>query len=81
MYNISELEAINNFYTQMIVGDTADNVNFCKGYGVKYAEKIFKNCKSRYQFIRKTFELFKTIYKSKAREKFITCHTLLKLRT
>ena len=81
VYDISYEESLNNFYTQMIVGDTADNVNFCKGFGVKYAEKTFANCKTKYQFIKKTFKLFKQIYKSKAREKFIMCHTLLKLRT
>ena len=81
MWNISEQQALYNFYTQMIVGDSADNVNFCKGYGVKYAENLFKNCKTKYQFMRKTFELFKSIFRSKAREKFITCYTILKLRT
>lgn len=81
MWNISELQAMRNFYTQMITGDSADNVNFCFGYGQKYAEKIFKNCKTKYQFIKQTFLLYKKIYKSKAREKFIMCHRLLKLQT
>ncbi len=80
MWNISEKQALYNFYTQMIVGDSADNVNFCKGYGIKYAENLFKNCQTKYQFMRKTFELFKKIFRSKAREKFITCYTVLKLR-
>ena len=29
----TEYEANYFFYEQMIIGDTADNVNFCKGYG------------------------------------------------
>ena len=74
-------EALYFFYEQMIVGDTADNVNFCKGYGKAYCKKAFKECTTAYQFRRKVFELFKKIYKSKAREKFILCYNLLKLRT
>jgi len=65
----------------MILGDSADNVNFCKGYGKAYCKKIFKDCKTPYQFKRKVFELYKKIYKSKAREKYILCYNLLKLKT
>tara|TARA_R100001591_G_scaffold117358_1_gene136600 strand:- start:338 stop:1021 length:684 start_codon:yes stop_codon:yes gene_type:complete len=79
IFDIDEVQAMKNFYTQMIVGDGADNINYCYGYGIKYAEKIFKNCKTKYQFIKQTFLLYKKIYKSKAREKFIMCHRLLKL--
>ena len=80
-YDISEQEAKNFFYTQMITGDTADNVNYCKGYGTKYCEKAFKDCLSDYSYIRVVFSLFKKIYKSKARENYIQCYRLLKLKT
>ena len=60
--DISPYEALYNFYEQMIVGDSADNVNYCKGYGKAYAKKLFKDCKTHYQFTKKTYELFKTIY-------------------
>ncbi len=79
--NISYKEALYNFYEQMIVGDSADNVNYCKGYGKAYAKKLFKDCETHYQFTKKTYELFKTIYKSKAKLKYIQCYNLLKLRT
>tara|TARA_R110002096_G_scaffold152901_1_gene316366 strand:- start:6420 stop:7103 length:684 start_codon:yes stop_codon:yes gene_type:complete len=78
--NISPYEALYNFYEQMIIGDSSDNVNYCKGYGKAYAKKLFKDCKSNYQFTKKTYELFKTIYKSKAKLKYIQCYNLLKLR-
>lgn len=81
VHNISEEEALFNFYEQMIIGDTADNVNFCKGYGKKFAEKYLKDCVTEYQYRRKLLELFKKIHKSKAREKYILCYNLLKLRT
>ena len=79
--DISEEEAMYNFYEQMIVGDTADNVNYFKGKGKKYAEKHFKDCTTKYQYTRKLYELFKLEYKGKARQKYTECYHLLKLRT
>jgi len=80
-YDISESDAKRNFYTQMIVGDASDNVNFCKGYGEKYCTNAFSDCLSDYSYIRAVFELYQKIHKSKARERFIQCHRLLKLKT
>ena len=68
--DISEEEAMYNFYEQMIVGDTADNVNYFKGKGKKFAEKHFKDCTTKYQYTRKLYELFKQEYKGKARQKY-----------
>lgn len=80
IYDISEETALYNFYEQMIVGDTADNVNFHKGKGKKFAKKYFVNCKTKYQYTKQLYKLFKEKYKSKAREKYIECYNLLKLR-
>ena len=79
--DLSEFDALKNFYTQMIVGDTADNINYLKGLGIKAAEKQYKECDTPYQFTKKLYLLFKERYKSKAREKYIECYNLLKLRT
>jgi 5'-3' exonuclease len=79
--DITEEEAMYNFYEQMIVGDTADNVNYFKGKGKKYAEKHFKDCTTKYQYTRKLYELFKQEYKGKAKQKYAECYHLLKLRT
>jgi len=79
--DISEEQALYNFYEQMIMGDTADNVNYFKGKGKRFAEKYFVDCETKYQYTRKLYELFKINYKSKAREKYIECYNLLKLRT
>ncbi|QDP58853.1 MAG: putative ribonuclease H [Prokaryotic dsDNA virus sp.] len=81
IYDVSPHDALYNFYTQMIVGDSADNVNYCKGYGKKYTEKLFKDCTSHYQFTKRTYDLFKKIYKGKGRMKYIQCYHLLRLRT
>jgi len=77
----SKTDALRAFYTQMIVGDSADNVKVCKGKGKAYASRLFKECKTEYQFIRKVFETYKSMYKSKARETYILTYKLLKLRT
>ena len=79
--DITEEEAMYNFYEQCIVGDTADNVNYFKGKGKKFAEKHFKDCTTKYQYTRKLYELFKLEYKGKARQKYTECYHLLKLRT
>jgi 5'-3' exonuclease len=81
IYDITEEESIYNFYEQMIIGDTADNVNYCKGYGKKYAEKYLAECRTKYSYVRKIYELFKIIYKGKARQKYVECWNLLKLKT
>ena len=79
--NISYKESLYNFYSQMIIGDSADNVNYCKGYGKAYAKRLFQDCETHYQFTKKTYELYKEIYKSKGKQKYIQCYNLLKLIT
>ena len=78
--DISEQEALYNFYEQCIVGDTADNVNYFKGKGKKFEEKYYADCKTKYQYTKKLYELFKEKYKGKARQKYTECYNLLKLR-
>ena len=79
--DISEDEAMFNFYAQCITGDSADNVQYFKGKGIKFAEKYFADCTTKYQYTRKLYELFKQKYKGKARQKYTECYHLLKLRT
>jgi 5'-3' exonuclease len=79
--DITKSEALYNFYEQMIVGDSADNVNYFKGKGKKFAEKYYKDCHTQYQYTKKLYELFKQQYKGKAKLKYIECYNLLKLRT
>ncbi|QDP50770.1 MAG: putative ribonuclease H [Prokaryotic dsDNA virus sp.] len=79
VYDVTPEMARHNFYKQMIVGDSADNVNYLKGYGQKRAQSVLKHAKTRYQYTKEVFKLFKQVYKSKAREKFIECYRILKL--
>ena len=70
-----------NFYEQMIIGDTADNVNYFKGKGVKYAEKYLAGCNTHFKYTKKMYQLFKEVHKGKAKQRYIECYNLLKLRT
>ncbi len=79
--DIKEDEALYNFYEQCIVGDTADNVNYFKGKGIRFAQKYFADCETKYQYTKKLYQLFKEQYKGKAKLKYIECYNLLKLRT
>jgi hypothetical protein len=64
----------------MVMGDSADNVNYCRGYGKAWCKKNLLVGMSKYSLIKVVFSVFKTLYKSKAREKYIECYNLLKLR-
>jgi len=79
--DISEDEAMYNFYEQCVMGDGADNVNYFKGKGKRFAEKYFVDCHTKYQYTRKLYELFIQEYKGKARQKYVECYNLLKLLT
>jgi hypothetical protein len=81
VYDITEEEAMFNFYEQMIIGDTADNVNYFKGKGKKFAEKYLADCNTQYQYTKKMYQLFKDTYKGKAKQRYAECYNLLKLRT
>jgi len=78
--DLSKFDALKNFYTQMITGDSADNVNFFHGKGIKFAKK-YLDVDTPYKLTKKIYKLFKEKYKSKAKEKYIECYHLLKLRT
>jgi hypothetical protein len=74
----SKEEALYNFWEQMVIGDRADNVLVCKGYGVKWCEKNLKGL-SEFGMMRVVLSLYKELYKSKGREKLIRTYLLLKL--
>ena len=81
VYDITEEEAMYNFYEQMIIGDTADNVNYFKGKGRKFAQKYLEGCNTKYQYTKRLYELFIQVHKGKAKQRYVECYNLLKLRT
>ena len=81
MSKISEEEATINFYTQMIVGDSADNIKYCKGYGKVYARKLLEDVKTPFSATRRVYTLFKEVYGDEAKDKYNECKSLLTLKT
>ena len=81
LIKISEEEAYRNFYSQMIVGDSADNIKVCKGYGKVYASKLLKEAKTEYSMLNKTYRLYKEVYEEEAKAMFRQTKSLLTLKT
>ena len=81
LVKISEEEAYRNFYSQMIVGDSADNIKVCKGYGKVYASKLLKEAKTEYSMLNKTYRLYKDVYGEEAKTMFRQTKYLLTLKT
>ena len=57
--DITEQDALYNFYEQMIAGDPADNVNYFKGKGKRFCEKYYADCYTEYQYRKQLYKLFK----------------------
>ena len=51
------------FYTQLLVGDTVDNIRGCPGIGKVKAERAFIGCKSERELYDKCVVLYKVVYK------------------
>lgn len=49
LYFVTEEEGIRWFYTQMLTGDTIDNIKGVHGIGPKKAEKLLADCKNEYE--------------------------------
>ena len=77
---IDDFESKYNFYTQMIVGDSADNVNYIKGKGKRYTNKLFSDAKTEFSLLRRTYKEYIDVYGDDAKDKFNECKKLLNLR-
>jgi 5'-3' exonuclease len=72
-------QARRNFWTQMITGDAADNVNYLKGKGKVYAKRLLNDATNSYSHMRRVYSLFVEEYGNDAKEKFNECYKLLKI--
>ena len=57
---IDKEQALYNLYEQMVVGDRADNVLVCKGFGEKWCEKNLYG-KNEFAMLRTVFTLYKKL--------------------
>ena len=58
----------------MIIGDTADNVNYFYGKGKAFAKKYLKDCKTKYQYTKKYIRAF---FKRTQRQRKTTLYRML----
>lgn len=79
--SFTEEDATRNLWTQVITGDSTDNIKGVRGYGEKKAEKWLKEAKNEFQMLLKTFRLYRQVYgELKGRELFKLNYNLVKLR-
>jgi DNA polymerase-1 len=58
IYNVSLEEADRFFWTQLLVGDTTDNIKGVPGIGPKKAEALLRECSGNQECYEKIKELF-----------------------
>ena len=58
MLPISKFDASYNFYKQVLMGDSSDNITGIPGVGKKGAEKLLKDCTSIYGLYRTTVKAY-----------------------
>ncbi len=58
-YEVSEEEAIFNFYKQMLTGDRIDNIQGIKGIGEVKAKRILEKCKDENEMYLAVLEAYK----------------------
>jgi 5'-3' exonuclease len=66
---ITKDEANKNFYIQMLMGDTTDNIPGLKGVGKVSANKILKDCVTDYSLFRTTVKEYKKAADAAANKK------------
>jgi hypothetical protein len=59
---VSPKEACLNFYTQVIAGDTTDNIPGCQGYGAIKARKMLEECTSPYECWKTALAVYDETY-------------------
>lgn len=75
----TEQSAERAFWTQMIVGDSSDNIKGVKGCGKVYAQKLLGDVTERFSMFRRTYYLYLEKYQEKASFEFKKNYKLLKI--
>ncbi len=57
---ISEFDGYKNFYTQVVIGDTTDNIPGIRGMGPIRTSRLLEDAKTEYDLYNKVHELYKT---------------------
>lgn len=81
LVEVSEDEALKNFYLQLLTGDASDGVVGIKGMGKKGAETYLKDATGRFSLLRSVYTMYRIKYKGRARAEFIKNYLSLKMNT
>jgi hypothetical protein len=75
---ISVEEARYCFAVQMLIGDPGDGINFTKGIGIKYAERVLCRGMSDFAYLRQIIKVFKKCCGTQWRNKLSLAYQLFK---
>lgn len=76
---ISKKDAVKNFWVQVLMGDSVDNIKGCKGIGVKKARKLLATCKKPSDHEAVVIQTYQEVYGEDYLEHYIKAYTLVKL--
>ena len=79
IYEVTEEEAMRNFYTQMLTGDTADNIPGIIGVGPVTAKKMLQSCNTPKEYEEVILGEYSKVYES-PRDAMIEVGRLLWMR-
>lgn len=60
---VSEADGVRQFYTQLLVGDSTDNIRGCPGIGPVNSERLYRGCKSVSEFYEVCSKAYQEVYK------------------
>lgn len=56
--HVNYFDGLRHFYTQILIGDPADNIKGAKGIGIAKAEKILRDCETEEDLFNATYPYF-----------------------
>lgn len=78
--SVSDIDALRQHYTLMLVGDASDNIKVKNGIGKIKAEKLLSDKTTEFGMRKATWQVYRNVFKHKAREKYIITKSLITLQ-
>lgn len=81
-YVIPEVQGLKNFYLQLLIGDTVDNIIGLGGIGPVKAQRILQGCTTEPELFIAAYKAYKSFYKDseQAEEEMLKTGRLVKIR-
>jgi hypothetical protein len=64
LYYVSPEEAIRFFYTQLLTGDSTDNIVGVRGVGEKTAHKVLKGVSNEVEMYQRVLDMYEKVYRA-----------------